>query len=124
LVQVHGALALALAFTWLGPRLNLLPAGIAGLLVTGGSTVLLGVAPNLATGMAAMAAMGMGVVGLQVAFASYLQRETIDEYRGRVREAFILAGAVICLSAVPVLPLALTRAADLEAAAADAEAEV
>jgi len=75
--------------------------------------------------------MGMGVVGLQICFASYLQKETEDEMRGRVmslvsmvastagligfalagpavyavgvREAFAGAGVVICLSAVPVL---------------------
>lgn len=152
-VEGAGALALALVFTWLGPKLKLLPVGIAGLLVTGGATVLLGGSPNLATGMVAMALMGMGVVGMQVAFASYLQRETVDDYRGRVmslvsmvaafaglagfaaagpfvyllgvRQAFILAGLVICLSAAPVVPLALSRGEpEIEAAVlGDAEAK-
>jgi MFS family permease len=128
-----GALLLALVLTWIGARLPLLPAGAAGLLLTGASTVLLGLAPGLVVALAAMVLMGMGVVGLQVAFTSYLQRETVDAFRGRVmslvsivasagailgltatgpfvyifgvRAAFVLAGAVICLSALPVLAL-------------------
>jgi MFS family permease len=81
----------------------------------------------------AMILMGMGVVGLQVAFTSYLQRETVDAFRGRVmslvsivasiaailgltatgpfvyvlgvRAAFVVAGGVICLSSIPVVAL-------------------
>ena len=126
-----GALALALLFMYLGPRLKLLPVGAAALITTGAATILLGAAPGMLVALLAMAIMGMGVVGLQICFASYLQRETEDEMRGRVmslvsmvassagligfalagpavyavgvREAFAAAGIVICLSAVPVL---------------------
>jgi len=132
-----GALALAIVFMSLGPRLKLLPFGALGLLTTGGATVALGLAPGFAAALAAMAVMGMGVVGLQVCFASYLQRETVDEFRGRVmslvsmvaslaglvgfalagpfvyafgvRQAFVGAGIVICLSALPVLQLVLSQ---------------
>ena len=128
-----GALALALLFTYLGPRIPLLPTGAAALLTTGGATVALGLSPGMAMAIASMVVMGMGVVGLQVAFASYLQRQTPDEFRGRVmglvsmvssvgallglaaagpfvyllgvRAAFALAGVLICLSAIPVLLL-------------------
>jgi len=126
-----GALALALLFMYLGPRLKLLPVGAAALITTGAATILLGAAPGMLVALLAMAIMGMGVVGLQICFASYLQKETEDEMRGRVmslvsmvassagligfalagpavyavgvREAFAAAGIVICLSAVPVL---------------------
>ncbi len=129
-----GALGLALVFTALGSRLRLIPAGIAATLLTGASTVLLGAAAAMATAIAAMALMGVGLVAFQVAFASYLQRETPDEFRGRVmslasmtaaiaglagfafvgpliyavgvRPAFWLAGIVICLTALPVSGLA------------------
>jgi MFS family permease len=128
-----GALALALLFTYLGPRIPLLPTGAAALLTTGGATVALGLSPGMAMAIAAQVVMGMGVVGLQVAFASYLQRETPDEFRGRVmslvlmvssvgallglaatgpsvyllgvRAALAFAGGLICLSALPVLLL-------------------
>ncbi|HXU25182.1 MAG TPA: MFS transporter [Tepidiformaceae bacterium] len=126
-----GALALALLFMYLGPRLKLLPVGAGALVTTGGATILLGASPGMLVALLAMAIMGMGVVGLQICFASYLQKETEDEMRGRVmslvsmvastagligfalagpavyavgvREAFAGAGVVICLSAVPVL---------------------
>lgn len=128
-----GALLFALVLTWVGSRLPLLPTGAAGLIVTGAATILLGVSPGLLVAIIAMVLMGMGVVALQVAFTSYLQRETVDAFRGRVmslvsvvasvgailgltatgpfvylfgvRAAFVLAGAVICLSAIPVLAL-------------------
>ncbi|MEO6397340.1 MAG: MFS transporter [Tepidiformaceae bacterium] len=133
-VEGGGALLLALAFLWLGKRLPLLPAGAAALLVTGSSAVLLGVAPNLWAACLAMALQGAGVVGLQVGFASYLQSETEDAYRGRVmslvsvvasfaallgfagagplvelsgvRAAFVVVGLVIIAAAIPVVLLA------------------
>jgi crotonobetainyl-CoA:carnitine CoA-transferase CaiB-like acyl-CoA transferase len=93
----------------------------------------LGSAPNFGTAAAAIAAQGMSVVALQVAFASYLQQQTTDAFRGRVmaltsmvaslasisgfavagplvdsigvRPAFTLAGALICVVSLPVLSL-------------------
>lgn len=133
-VEGGGALVLALAFLVLGTRLRLLPAGAGALIVTGVSAILLGVAPNLLTACLAMALQGAGVVGLQVGFASYLQREAEDAFRGRVmslvsvvasfaalvgfagagplvevigvRAAFGLVGSVIILASVPVVTLA------------------
>jgi len=128
-----GALVLAVLFTYLGPRLPLIPTGGAALLITGVSIVGLGLAPGIVVAMASMAVMGMGVIGLQVAFTSYLQRETPDALLGRtmslvsvvasiaallgltaagpmvyllgVRTAFVAAGLVICASGIPVLAL-------------------
>lgn len=132
-----GALALALVFMYLGPRLSLLPVGAAALVTTGASTILLGAAPGMLMALIAMAIMGMGVVGLQICFASYLQKETEDEMRGRVmslvamvastaglvgfalagpavyavgvRQAFATAGVVICFSALPVWRMVAQR---------------
>jgi MFS family permease len=148
-VEGAGAIVLAVAFTALGPRLQLLPTGCASLVTTGAATFALGFAPNLAISLAAMAMMGAGVVGLQVAFASYLQREAPDAYRGRVmslaamtasvagllglastaplvyllgvRLAFDLAGVVIVLAAIPVLALTF-RSAAVTAPASEAKA--
>jgi MFS family permease len=128
-----GAIVLAVMFTWLGPRVPLLPSGAFALVLTGGATVALGTSPNIAMAFASMAVMGVGVVGMQVAFASYLQERSDDAFRGRVmsltamvaaaagfvglaatgplvavlsiRVAFGLAGAVILLAAGPVLTL-------------------
>ena len=133
-VEGGGALLLALAFFGLGKRLRLLPTGAGALIVTGVSAILLGIAPNLLAASVAMALQGAGVVGLQVGFASYLQGETEDAYRGRVmslvsvvasfaalvgfagagplvsvigvRQAFELVGAVIILASLPVVALA------------------
>lgn len=133
-VEGGGALLLALTFLGLGKRIRLLPTGAAALIVTGASAVLLGMAPNLLTASLAMALQGAGVVGLQVGFASYLQGETEDAFRGRVmslvsvvasfaaivgfagagplvdsigvRVAFGLVGAVIMVVALPVVALA------------------
>jgi MFS family permease len=88
----------------------------------------------------------MSVVALQVAFASYLQQQTVDAFRGRVmaltsmvaslasisgfavagplvdsigvRQAFTLAGALICAASIPVLSLvwSAARAARAETA--------
>jgi MFS family permease len=130
-----GALALALALILAGPRLPLLPMGAVALLVIGTSTIGLGLSQNLATALVANTVMGMAVVAMQVAFVSYLQRVTADEFRGRVmslistvssvgallglsaagplvyaagvRGAFVVAGAAVCLSTLPVLLLVL-----------------
>lgn len=129
------AVALAIAFTWLGPRLRLLPAGAAALVTIGAATIGFGLSPNLGVALVARAFIGMGVVGFQVAFASYLQQQAADAFRGRVmslteivagiarvvglaitgplvfllglRLSFALSGAVIVVSAVPVLGLIL-----------------
>ena len=133
-VEGVGALLLALAFLGLGKRLRLLPTGAGALIVTGASAVLLGFAPNLLTASLAMALQGAGVVGLQVGFASYLQGEAEDAFRGRVmslvsmvasfaalvgfagagplvdgigvRPAFAIVGSVIMLASLPVVTLA------------------
>lgn len=133
-IEGAGALVLALAFLALGKRLRVLPAGAGALIVTGVSAVLLGAAPDLWTAGVAMALQGAGVVGMQVGLASYLQRETEDNFRGRVmslvsmvasfaalvgfagagplvelvgvRQAFGLVGMVIVASSVPVVLLA------------------
>ncbi len=131
--QGAGAIVLAVFLIGLGSRTRLLFTGFLALAVTGASVLLLATAQHVAAAMVAMAAMGMGVVGLQVAFASYLQGESDDAYRGRVmglvatvaaignlvglaltplavhllgvRVAFAIAGTVIIASAFPVLGL-------------------
>lgn len=131
--QGAGAITLAAVLIGLGARTRLLHTGFIALVVTGSSVLLLSVAEDVSTAMVAMAAMGMGVVGLQVALASYLQGESDDAYRGRVmglvasiaaignlvglaltpvavlvlgtRPAFAIAGAVIIASALPILGL-------------------
>lgn len=135
-VEGAGAVALAIAFVFLGPRLSLLPTGAAALVATGAACAALGLAPDLGTALAVMAVMGMGEVGLQVAFSSYLQQAADDAFRGRVMSliamvaslgrlaglalagpavdlagvpaAFAVAGVIIMLSAVPVAGLALS----------------
>jgi len=132
-VEGGGALLLALAFFGLGKRLRLLPTGAGALIVTGFSAILLGAAPNFFAACLAMALQGAGVVGLQIGFASYLQQETEDAFRGRVmslvsvvasfaalagfagagplvevigvRQAFELVGTAIILASVPVVAL-------------------
>ncbi len=83
-VEGAGAVALAVALMWLGPKLRLLPAGALALLGTGLACAALGFAPNLGAAMAVMAVMGMGEVGLQVCFSSYLQNRAEDAFRGRI----------------------------------------
>ncbi|HML97348.1 MAG TPA: hypothetical protein PKD75_02630 [Tepidiformaceae bacterium] len=84
----------------------------------------------------------MSVVALQVAFASYLQQQAVDAFRGRVmaltsmvaslasisgfavagplvdstgvRPAFALAGALICAVAVPVISIAWSASRGIE----------
>jgi MFS family permease len=137
-VEGAGALLLAVVFLYLGPRVRLLPTGAAALIAVGASTIALGEAPNLVTAAVAMAAQGMSVVALNITFASYLQQQSDDAFRGRVmslvatiaslgglvgfavagpfvdaigvRAAFAIAGLVICITAVPVVKLAWTTA--------------
>ncbi len=133
-IEGAGAMALAIVFLYLGPRIRLLPTGAAALIAVGASTLLLGASPNIRWAAAAITAQGMAVVALQVAFASYLQQQAADAFRGRVmaltgmvaslasllgfgiagvmvdtlgvRESFTFAGLVICSAAVPVVALA------------------
>lgn len=137
-VEGAGALALAVLFLYLGPRLRLLPTGAAALIAVGASTIALGEAPNLVTAAIAIAAQGMSVVALNITFASYLQQQSDDAFRGRVmslvatiaslgglagfavagpfvdaigvRTAFAVAGIVICVAAIPVVKLAWSNA--------------
>ncbi len=132
-IEGAGAMGLAMVFLYLGPRVRLLSTGAGALIAVGGSTIALGSAPNFAAAAAAIAAQGMSVVALQVAFASYLQQQTADAFRGRVmaltsmvaslasisgfaaagplvdwigvRPAFAAAGALICAVSLPVLSL-------------------
>jgi len=133
-IEGTGAMALAVVFLYLGPRIRLLPTGAAALIGVGASTILLGASPNIAWAAAAITVQGMSVVALQVAFASYLQQQSADAFRGRVmaltsmvaslaslagfavagvlvdslgvRESFSFAGMAICVAAVPVVAMA------------------
>ncbi|MCC7088076.1 MAG: MFS transporter [Chloroflexi bacterium] len=143
-IEGAGAMGLAIVLLYLGPRIRLLSTGAGALIAVGGSTMALGTAPNFAAAAAAIAVQGMSVVALQVAFASYLQQQTVDAFRGRVmavtsmvaslasisgfavagplvdsigvRQAFTLAGALICVASIPVLSLvwSAARAAQAE----------
>ena len=144
-IEGAGAMTLALVLLYLGPRIRLLPTGAAALIAVGGSTVMLGSSPNLQWAAVAITIQGMAVVGLQVAFASYIQQQAADAFRGRVmaltgmvaslaslagfgvagflvdglgaRESFTFAGAVICAAAVPVVGLAWRAAREERVAA-------
>lgn len=137
-IEGVGAMALAVVFLYLGPRIRLLPTGAAALIAVGASTLMLGAAPDIRWAAGAIAAQGMAVVALQVSFASYLQQQSADAFRGRVmaltsmvaalaslagfgvagvlvdtlgvRESFTFAGMVICAAAVPVVALAWNAA--------------
>ncbi len=141
-IEGAGAMALAVVFLYLGPKIRLLSTGAGALVLVGGSTVALGAAPNFLAAAAAIAAQGMSVVALQVAFASYLQQQAVDAFRGRVmaltsmvaslasisgfavagplvdsigvRLAFALAGALICAVAVPVISIAWSASRGVE----------
>lgn len=89
-----GAVALAAILIAVGSRLRFLPLGAVAVVVTGISCVLLAAAPNLAIALAAMVLMGMGTVTIQVAFASYLQQQTEDSFRGRVMSLVAMVAAV------------------------------
>jgi MFS family permease len=144
-IEGAGAMALAVLFLYLGPRIRLLPTGSAALIAVGASTVMLGSSPNLQWAAIAIAIQGMAVVALQVAFASYIQQQAADAFRGRVmaltgmvaslaslagfgvagflvdglgvRESFTLAGLVICVASVPVVALAWRAAREARALA-------
>jgi DHA3 family macrolide efflux protein-like MFS transporter len=133
-----GAVVLATCFILLGRRIPLLSTGAAALAAMGAACAMLGVAPNLGAAMGVMAVMGMGEVGLQVAFSSYLQQQSEDAFRGRVMSliamvaqlgrlaglalagpavdllgvplAFGAAGTLIVLSAMPVAALVFANA--------------
>jgi MFS family permease len=132
----------------LGPGRRLLLTGSFALIGVGGTTVALGGATGFEVAAVAIFGQGASVVALQVAFASYLQREAIDAFRGRVmslvsmtasvaqlagyaiagpmvewmgvRTAFMVAGAAICLVSVPVVSLAFVAAREERAAPAEA----
>lgn len=89
-----GAVALAAILIATGSRLRFLPLGALAVVVTGISCILLGVSPNLAVALGAMILMGMGTVTIQVAFASYLQQQTEDSFRGRVMSLVAMVAAV------------------------------
>lgn len=148
-IEGAGAMGLAVTFLALGPGQRLLVTGSFALIGMGGTTLLLGTASGFEVAAVSIFFQGASVVGLQVAFASYLQREALDAFRGRVmslvgmtasvaqlsgyaiagplvewlgvRAAFLVAGAAICLVAVPVVSLAF-RAAKAEPPGHPAEA--
>ncbi|MCC6958344.1 MAG: MFS transporter [Dehalococcoidia bacterium] len=137
-IEGAGALALAAFMLTVGPGKRLLVTGSFALLGTGATTILLGGAPTFGVAAAALLLQGASVVAFQVAFASYLQHEAEDAYRGRVmslvgmvaslaqlagfavagplidaigtRAAFLCAGIAVCAVAVPVVSLAFVSA--------------
>ena len=137
-IEGAGAMLLATLFVAFGPGPRLLVTGAFAVLGVGASTLALAAANRFGVAAAALFTQGASVVALQVAFASYLQRESEDAYRGRVmalvgmvasvamlagyalagpvvdlagvRTAFSFAGAVILIAAVPVVALAFRAA--------------
>ena len=137
-IEGAGALALAVLMLAVGPGKRLLVTGSFALLGTGATTIVLGGAPTFGVAAAALLLQGASVVAFQVAFASYLQHEAEDAYRGRVmslvgmvaslaqlagfavagplidaigtRAAFLCAGIAVCAVAVPVVSLAFVSA--------------
>jgi MFS family permease len=137
-IEGAGAMALAVLLIILGPGKRLLVTGSFALIGTGGTTMALGSAATFGVAAVAILLQGASVVAFQVAFASYLQHEAEDAYRGRVmslvgmvaslaqllgfavagplidaagpRAAFLAAGAAVCLVAVPVVSLAFANA--------------
>jgi MFS family permease len=132
-IEGAGAMGLAVWMLVLGPGARLLVTGSFALIGVGASTILLGGAPGFGVAAAAILVQGATVVTFQVAFASYLQREAADAFRGRVmslvsmiaslaqllgyalagplvewrgpRFAFVLAGVAVLAVAVPVVAL-------------------
>jgi MFS family permease len=132
-IEGAGAMGLAVLMLVLGPGARLLVTGSFALIGVGASTFLLGGAPGFGVAAAAILVQGATVVTFQVAFASYLQREAADAFRGRVmslvsmiaslaqllgyalagplvewrgpRFAFVLAGVAVLAVAVPVVAL-------------------
>lgn len=137
-IEGAGAMALAVLFIVFGPGRRLLVTGSFALIATGGTTLAIGGAGSFGVAAIAILAQGASVVAFQVAFASYLQREAEDAYRGRVmslvamiaslaqivgfavagplidavgpRTAFAVAGSAVCLVAIPVVSLAFANA--------------
>jgi MFS family permease len=132
-IEGAGAMGLAVLMLVLGPGARLLVTGSFALIGVGASTLLLGGAPGFGVAAAAILVQGATVVTFQVAFASYLQREAADAFRGRVmslvsmiaslaqllgyalagplvewrgpRFAFVLAGVAVLAVAVPIVAL-------------------
>lgn len=137
-IEGAGAMALAALFIAFGPGKRLLVTGSFALIGTGATTIALGGATTFGVAAVAILLQGASVVAFQVAFASYLQHQAEDAYRGRVmslvgmvaslaqllgfavagplidaagpRAAFFAAGAAVCLVAVPVVSLAFANA--------------
>ncbi len=143
-IEGAGAMGLAVLLIIVGPGKRLLVTGSFALIGTGATTIALGSAGTFGVAAAAILFQGASVVAFQVAFASYLQHEAEDAYRGRVmslvgmvaslaqllgfavagplidatgpRAAFLAAGAAVCLVAVPVVSLAFANARAARAA--------
>ena len=144
-IEGAGAMALAVTFLIFGPGRRLLVSGSFALLGVGVTTLLIGSSTTFEVAAAAFFLQGASVVGLQVAFASYLQGEAADAFRGRVmslvgmvasvaqlsgyamagplveglgvRVAFVLAGTAICMVSAPVVSLAFVTAREQREAA-------
>ncbi|MGE3076749.1 MAG: MFS transporter [Dehalococcoidia bacterium] len=137
-IEGGGAMALAVIFLTLGPGKRLLVTGAFALIGTGGTTLALGSAQGFGVAAGAILLQGASVVGLQVAFSSYLQQEAEDAFRGRVmslvgmvasfaqlvgyavagpviewlgpRTSFVIAGSAVCVVAIPVVAIAFAAA--------------
>lgn len=137
-IEGAGAMALAVLLIAVGPGKRLLVTGSFALIGTGATTIGLATAGSFGVAAVAILFQGASVVAFQVAFASYLQHEAEDAYRGRVmslvgmvaslaqllgfavagplidaagpRAAFLVAGVAVCLVAVPVVSLAFSNA--------------
>ena len=97
-IEGAGAMGLAVVFLAIGPGRRLLVTGSFALIGVGGTTVALGSAEGFEVAAAAIFAQGASVVALQVAFASYLQREAIDAFRGRVMSLVSMTASVAQLA--------------------------
>lgn len=137
-IEGAGAMALAVVFLTVGPGKRLLVTGALALIGTGATTLLLGTAQGFEVAAGAILFQGASVVGLQVAFSSYLQQEAEDAFRGRVmslvgmvasfaqlvgyavagpliewlgpRSAFVIAGCAVIAVAVPVVAITFAAA--------------
>jgi MFS family permease len=79
-IEGAGAMALAVVFLTAGPGRRLLVTGAFALIGTGATTLAPGGAPGFEVAAAAILFQGASVVGLQVAFSSYLQQEAEDAF--------------------------------------------
>lgn len=137
-IEGAGAMGLAVLFLALGPGKRLLVTGAFAVIGTGATTLVLGGAGGFTVAAVAICLQGASMVALQVAFSSYLQRETVDAFRGRVmslvgmvaslaqligyaaagpliewlgpRTAFFVAGISVSAVAIPVVSLAFSVA--------------